>query len=176
MIICRETLREKIALKEIVIEPIEDNQIQPASVDLSLADEFLLVDENSVGLIDFDSEIKYKKIVADEFVLPPKSFVLAKTIEKVSIPLNLTAFVEGRSSVGRMGLFIQNAGWIDSGFNGTITLELFNANSLPIKLRAGKRICQLVFMSLDKELIEGYTGKYQGQLEVTGSRIHLDKK
>ncbi|MBN2126869.1 MAG: dCTP deaminase [Candidatus Diapherotrites archaeon] len=176
MIICGESLKEKINSKEIVISPLDEFMVQPASIDLRLSNEFLLVDDNSVSLIDFEKEIKYKKIIAKEFVLPPKSFVLAKTQEHVEIPLNLTAFVEGRSSVGRMGLFIQNAGWIDSGFKGTITLELFNANSLPIKLIAGKRICQIVFMKLDKTLSKGYCGKYQNQKEVTGSRIHSEEK
>jgi dCTP deaminase len=176
MIICGETLKEKIDSTEIVINPLDDFMIQPASIDLRLSNEFLLVDDNASHLIDFEKEIKYKKIVSNEFVLPPKSFVLAKTNEFVEIPLNLTAFVEGRSSIGRMGLFIQNAGWIDSGFKGTITLELFNANSLPIKLIAGKRICQIVFMKLDKTLSKGYCGKYLNQKNVTGSRIFKEEK
>jgi dCTP deaminase len=86
----------------------------------------------------------------------------------------MTAFVEGRSSVGRMGLFIQNAGWVDPGFKGEITLELYNANSLPIRLEAGRRICQLVLCSMDKPALKPYSGKYQGQMKSTGSRVYLD--
>src|SRR5690606_32197493 len=87
---------------------------------------------------------------------------------------NLTAFVEGRSSVGRIGLFIQNAGWVDPGFEGRITLELYNAGSLPIKLQAGKRICQLVFCLMDQKAANPYRGKYQGQSITVGSRRHRD--
>lgn len=72
-------------------------------------------------------------------------------MEYVRLPNNLTAFVEGRSSIGRMGLFIQNAGWVDPGFEGEITLELYNANQLPIRLKSGRRVCQLVFAQMDQE-------------------------
>ncbi|MEC2647000.1 dCTP deaminase domain-containing protein, partial [Bacillus thuringiensis] len=76
---------------------------------------------------------------------------------------------------GRMGLFIQNAGWVDPGFEGQITLELYNANRLPIKLIKGWRICQLVFAEMDQFAENPYRGKYQGQVNATGSRIYLDR-
>ena len=91
-----------------------------------------------------------------------------------SMPNNLTAFVEGRSSIGRIGLFIQNAGWVDPGFEGQITLELYNANSLPIKLKKGRRICQLVFCKMDNEAKNPYNGKYQKQRKSVGSRVFED--
>jgi len=96
-------------------------------------------------------------------------------MEYVRLPNNLTAFVEGRSSIGRIGLFIQNAGWVDPGFEGRITLELYNASSLPIMLQAGRRICQLVFCSMDREAEKPYAGKYQGQKKAVGSRVYLDQ-
>jgi dCTP deaminase len=92
----------------------------------------------------------------------------------VRLPNNLTAFVEGRSSIGRIGLFIQNAGWVDPGFAGQITLELYNASSLPIELKAGRRICQLVFCQMDRPAEFPYNGKYQNQKNATGSRVFLD--
>jgi len=101
--------------------------------------------------------------------------LLATTREYIKLPRDLTAFVEGRSSIGRIGLFIQNAGWVDPGFEGNITLELYNANSLPIKLKAGRRVCQLVFCKMDQAAAQSYNGKYQGQKKSTGSRIHQDK-
>lgn len=104
----------------------------------------------------------------------PGQFVLATTMEYIKLPANLTAFVEGRSSLGRMGLFIQNAGWVDPGFEGEITLELFNANRCAIELCAGRRIGQLVFAHLDGVPIQTYQGKYQGQKGATGSKIYLD--
>lgn len=95
-------------------------------------------------------------------------------MEYISLPDNLTAFVEGRSSLGRMGLFIQNAGWVDPGFQGEITLELFNANRCAIELTSGRRVGQLVFAQMDASAIQPYNGKYQGQRGATGSRVFLD--
>jgi dCTP deaminase len=97
-------------------------------------------------------------------------------METVRLPDNLTAFVEGRSSIGRIGLFIQNAGWVDPGFEGQITLELYNANSLPIRLQAGRRICQLVFCRMDQASDAPYRGKYQGQRNATGSQVSKDRE
>ncbi len=81
---------------------------------------------------------------------------------------------EGRSSIGCLGLFIQNAGWVDPGFKGEITLELFNANKCAIELKSGRRVGQLVFAELDRDAQNPYRGKYQGQRGATGSRIFLD--
>ncbi|KAK3596121.1 hypothetical protein CHS0354_027391 [Potamilus streckersoni] len=103
----------------------------------------------------------------DRLILPPHSFILATTEEYIKLPSTLTAFVEGRSSVGRMGLFIQNAGWVDPGFEGQITLELYNANNLPIMLERGRRVCQLVIAALDGEPTSPYSGKYVGQKNAT---------
>lgn len=121
-----------------------------------------------------DSEITYQSIEAGHFILKPKQFVLATTMEYFRLPDNLTAFVEGRSSIGRMGLFIQNAGWVDPGFEGEITLELYNASEYEIELIAGRRVGQLVFAQLDRDAQNPYRGKYQGQSGATGSRINMD--
>ena len=96
-------------------------------------------------------------------------------MEYFRLPDNLTAFVEGRSSLGRMGLFIQNAGWVDPGFCGEITLELFNANRCAIELRSGRRVGQLVFAEMDAPALNPYRGKYQGQTGATGSRVYMDQ-
>ena len=88
----------------------------------------------------------------------PGQFVLATTMEYFELPDDLTAFVEGRSSLGRMGLFIQNAGWVDPGFKGEITLELYNANRCAIELKAGRRIGQLVFAKMDSAALNPYSG------------------
>ena len=89
---------------------------------------------------------------------------------------NTFSVVEGRSSLGRLGLFIQNAGWVDPGFHGEITLELFNANRCAIRLQAGRRIGQLVFARMDRAAQNPYRGKYQGQMGATGSRVFLDEE
>lgn len=174
MILSDVTIRSMMADGRLVIDPLPDAALQPASVDLSLGEHFLLIDENNMGIISLNEEIKYREMNTREITLPPHSFLLATTAEHVELPDNLTAFVEGRSSIGRMGLFIQNAGWVDPGFKGRITLELYNANSLPIKLEAGRRVCQLVFCKMDAAPSAPYSGKYQGQRTTVGSRAHLD--
>src|SRR5690606_26446350 len=141
LILSDGTLKELIESGKLVCEPLAENSIQPASVDCHLGADFLVVEDRQMHTIDLDSEILYRKIDGDEITIPPHSFLLATTREYFELPDNLTAFVEGRSSIGRMGLFIQNAGWVDPGFKGQITLELYNANSSPIRLKAGRRIC-----------------------------------
>lgn len=162
--------------KSLVIEPVEDGQIQPASVDIRLGRTFSIVDDSPSGIITMSNEITYKTIEADRYVLLPGQFVLATTMEYFALPDNLTAFVEGRSSLGRMGLFIQNAGWVDPGFEGEITLELFNANRCAIELQAGRRVGQLVFALMDSPADNPYSGKYQGQKGATGSRVFMDRE
>ena len=125
-------------------------------------------------IITLENEIQYKTIKTDTYLLLPGQFVLATTMEYFALPDDLTAFVEGRSSLGRMGLFIQNAGWVDPGFEGEITLELYNANRFAIELKAGRRVGQLVFAKMDRNAEKPYRGKYQGQTGATGSRVYLD--
>lgn len=156
------------------IAPLTESQIQPASVDIRLGNTFSIVEDSSNGIITMEHEIIYKTIETDTYLLLPGQFVLATTMEYFKIPNNLTAFVEGRSSLGRMGLFIQNAGWVDPGFQGGITLELFNANRCAIELKAGRRVGQLVFAEMDAAALHPYQGKYQGQTGATGSRVYLD--
>jgi dCTP deaminase len=174
MILSDVTLREKLDSGELVVEPLEDYLIQPASIDLRLGNHFLKVDENAFDIIRLDDPIKYVEMEMDEIIIPPFSFLLATTMEYVKLPQDLTAFVEGRSSIGRIGLFVENAGWVDPGFEGELTLELFNANRQPIRLVAGRRICQLVFAQMDRPASVPYRGKYQGQRKPMGSRIYLD--
>lgn len=175
MILSDKAIKQRIRDKQLHIDPLTDNQIQPASMDLRIGSSYLKVQEHQVGVLSLDQEIKYEHFESDEIIIPPHSFLLATTMEYVKLPNNLTAFVEGRSSVGRMGLFIQNAGWVDPGFEGQITLELYNANRLPIRLIKGWRICQLVFAEMDQLTNNPYRGKYQGQKNATGSRIFLDE-
>lgn len=174
MILSDRTIKRMIGSGELIIEPLEKGQIQPASVDIRLGNTFGIVEDSPTGVITLDEEIQYKTIESDKYIILPGQFVLATTIEYFELPNNLTAFVEGRSSLGRMGLFIQNAGWVDPGFKGEITLELFNANRCAIELEAGRRVGQLVFAKLDDFALNPYDGKYQGQRGATGSRVYLD--
>ena len=176
MILSDKTIFKMLEEKSLVAEPIEKEQIQPASVDIRLGNTFAIVEDSSTGIIQMDKEIKYKTIISDSYILLPNQFVLATTMEYFELPDDLTAFVEGRSSLGRMGLFIQNAGWVDPGFKGEITLELYNANRCAIELKAGRRVGQLVFAKMDDKALNPYKGKYQGQKGATGSRVYLDKE
>ena len=174
MILSDKTIQEMLAAETLKIDPLGPEQVQPASVDIRLGNTFSIVEDSPTGIIALDSEICYKTITSESYVLLPNQFVLATTMEYFVLPDDVTAFVEGRSSLGRLGLFIQNAGWVDPGFQGEITLELYNANRCAIELKAGRRVGQLVFARMDGAALHPYVGKYQGQRGATGSRIFLD--
>ena len=176
MILSDKTIIRMLREKTLLIEPIEEEQIQPASVDIRLGATFSIVEDSSNGIMTLQNEIRYKVIQTDKYLLLPGQFILATTLEYFALPDNITAFVEGRSSLGRMGLFIQNAGWVDPGFKGEITLELFNANRCAIELQSGRRVGQLVFAQMDDTALHPYRGKYQGQRGATGSKVFMDKE
>ncbi len=176
MILSDGTIRRMLGDGTLRITPMEESQIQPASVDIRLGSTFSVVEDSPSGKITLENEIRYRTITSDTYVLLPNQFVLATTMEFFDLPNDITAFVEGRSSLGRMGLFIQNAGWVDPGFRGEITLELYNANRCAIELKAGRRVGQLVFSRMDAAAENPYNGKYQGQRGATGSRVYLDEE
>lgn len=176
MILSDKTILKMMDEGTLKISPLEEGQVQPASVDIRLGNTFSIVEDSPSGIITLENEIKYKTITTDTYILLPNQFVLATTMEYFDLPNDLTAFVEGRSSLGRMGLFIQNAGWVDPGFKGEITLELYNANRCAIELKVGRRVGQLVFAKMDGEALNPYNGKYQGQTGATGSRVFMDKE
>lgn len=152
--------------------------VQPASLDITIGNSFSVIKSADIcpteGIIELDKPVEYAIIETDNYLLLPKQFVLATTQEYIKLPNNVTAFVEGRSSIGRLGLFIQNAGWVDPGFEGQITLELFNASNWAINIKSGTRVGQLVFAQMDYSAKNPYKGKYQGQTGATGSRIYQD--
>lgn len=141
------------------------NRIQPASVDLQL----------DKALKNIDGEI----FTLDEksmYVLQPGEFILGSTVEYVNIPHDLVARVEGRSSIGRLGVMIHvTAGYIDPGFKGNITLELFNCSDKPFQLNFGDCLCQIVFETLSSPCKQPYDGKYYGDNGVVCSRWELEK-
>ncbi len=165
-------IHSKILTKQ--IKNAEFKNIGPASLDLRLGNSFLFpVKEQRVKL---GEEVKYNKIVvADGEVvwLAPGEFCLATTVEQVWLANHEAAFMQGRSSIGRAGLTVENAGFVDPGFDGHITLELKNDTNYPIGLIPGYRVVQIVFMSTTG-VSKGYSGKYNYQVEATGSRMHED--
>ncbi|UOQ46556.1 dCTP deaminase [Halobacillus salinarum] len=178
MILSRQTIIKHIEEGQLVVEPLDYAHIQPASVDLELGRHFMAVDEHTTGKLSMKEKASYRDIFVgsgEPIIIPPHSFMLATSKEWVKLPNHLTAFLEGRSSVGRMGLFIQNAGWVDPGFEGRLTLELYNSNRAPIELIEGRRICQLVIAEVD-EPTQPYKGKYAGQMSTTASEVYKDEE
>ena len=175
MILSDKTIKELIEKGKLEVEPFSEELVQCSSLDLRLG--YQIARYRAKDFLDVKNpswEIELETIDGNGFFIQPKEFVLATTLEYIKLPPDLTAFVEGRSSLGRLGLFIENAGWVDAGFEGQLTLELYNANKYPIKLYPEMRICQLVFAKLDREPLKPYRGKYQGQRGVVASRIYLD--
>lgn len=160
-----------------------DMQVQPASVDLRLAADFIRVRKTPIGVIDLlHPEQEIDRITADKnFIIEPGEFILAATQERVTVPNDLVGRVDGRSSLGRLGLVVHvTAGFIDPGFSGRITLELANFNPNPLRLHVGMRICQISFETLSEEVQRPYGpergSKYVGVYAdgVTASRLGED--
>ena len=179
MILSDRDILNRMKKSEIVINPVpSQEQVQPASIDLRLGSEYYApIDENKS--IDIkNNELKYQEIKGNCLVLPPGEFILGTTQEWVEIPDDLCAKVEGRSSVGRLGVGVHvTAGFIDPGFKGKITLELTNVGNNTIMLYKNMRIAQLCFMqlsSLPKRVYGQCDNKYQNQDSVTGSLIYWD--
>lgn len=164
-------------IKHLIERGMMDSNVHvgPASVDIRLGNTFLTPKCDYDG-VPLGGKVEYMHTrIADndEFWLTPGAFVLATTLEWLKLPSDVAAFVQGRSSIGRAGLSIQNAGFVDPGFHGRITLELKNDAPNPLRLRPGYRIGQLVFIRCT-DVEKPYDGKYNGQVEATGSKMHQD--
>jgi dCTP deaminase len=158
------------------IEYTEPRLINPASVNIRIGETFLRPRKRPFGVyLGAEMDYKEEKIGKDgTFCLHPGEFALATTIEKLFVPPNLAAFVQGRSSIGRAGLTVQNAGFVDPGFMGHITLELKNETRNKIYIPFGYPVAQLVYFECT-EVEHPYAGKYIGQIKATGSRMFMDE-
>jgi len=174
MILSDRSIKELIQKGELSIEPLDEKNIQSSSIDLRLGEDVIFYVTDFIDVKQESIPIQRLQIPEEGLIIKPKSFLLATTLEYIKLPGHITAFVEGRSSLGRLGLFIENAGWVDAGFEGQITLELYNANSCPIRLYKGMRICQIVLAKLDKPAEKPYRGKYFRQRGATPSKIFMD--
>lgn len=176
MILNDKQIQNKIRNKEIRITPTpEFDQYQPCSVDVRLSNEYL--QPRNIDLDTKNDTPSYEYMKANRLILPPHSFVLGSTMEKISLPPNIVARVEGRSSIGRLGLTVHvTAGFIDPGFTGNITLEIANLSNNNIVIYEDMRIAQIVFEEIETpNRIYGECGnKYQGQTGVVGSLIKYD--
>ena len=183
MILSDRTIREELAAGRIEIEPLDPADIQPSSVDLRLDRFFRVFRNHQASVIDVrepqDHLTELVEIAPDgAFVLHPGEFVLGSTAERVRLPTDLVARLEGKSSLGRLGLLIHStAGFVDAGWDGYLTLELSNVATLPIKLYPGMKIGQISFLRMTSAAERPYGStsigsKYQGQRGPTASRYY----
>lgn len=175
------TIRRLVGEGRIRIDPWDEGLIQPASLDLRLGDSFRVFHNHKITAIDLrepptnlTEQIKVSE--GEAFVIHPGEFCLGRTLEHVELPDDIVARIEGKSSLGRLGLIVHaTAGFCDPGWRGTLTLELANLTRVPIRLYPGLPIAQLSFMTLDAPALRPYgheslASKYQGQVEATESR------
>ena len=185
MVLSDTTIRSEIDAERIRIEPFDPDLVQPSSVDVRVDNRFRVFQNSRYPYIDvrqpMEDLTELVTVEGDEpFILHPGEFVLGQTLERVTLPNDLVARLEGKSSLGRLGLLIHStAGFVDSGFSGNLTLELSNVANLPITIYHGMPIGQLSFMRMDAPVSRPYgssdTGsKYQGQAEPTPSRFYLN--
>ena len=182
MILSDHTIREEIDAGRIVIDPFDPTCVQPSSVDLHVDSEFRVFANSRYPYIDVKQEqpdlTELVETKPDEpFILHPGEFVLGSTREVVTLPDDLVARLEGKSSLGRLGLLIHStAGFVDAGWSGQLTLELSNVANLPITIYPGMKIGQLCVFRLSSpaERPYGQTGKYQGQVGPTASKFFKD--
>ena len=189
MILSDRDLKKAIASKEIVIVPTPDfsKQLGTCSIDLRLGNVFRVFDHSKYPYIDpskknFSNEITKKVVIknGEGFVMQPGDFVLAVTLEQIKIPNNMMGRLEGRSSLGRLGIVVHSTASIfDAGWDGKCVLELGNLGRMAVKLTPGMRICAMSFLQLSSEAETPYsqkkTAKYRAQKEPGESKISEER-
>lgn len=185
MLLSDRDLRAELAAERVTLEPYDPGMVQPSSIDVRLDRFFRLFDNHKYPYIDpAEDQPELTRLIettGDEpFILHPGEFVLGSTFERITLPADLAARLEGKSSLGRLGLLTHStAGFIDPGFSGHVTLELSNVATLPIKLWPGMKIGQMCFFRLSSPAehpygAAEYSSRYQGQRGPTASRSHLN--
>ncbi len=185
MLLSDRDIKAELGSGRIALEPFEPEMVQPSSVDVRLDRFFRLFDNHKYPFIDPAVDqpelTRFVEVDADQpFILHPGEFVLGSTFELVSLPDDVAARLEGKSSLGRLGLLTHStAGFIDPGFSGHVTLELSNVATLPIKLWPGMKIGQMCFFRLSSAAEKPYgsaeyASRYQGQRGPTASRSYLN--
>jgi dCTP deaminase len=178
-------IRAQIESKRVGVEPFADSMIQPSSVDVRLDKFFRVFENHKYEVIDpsLEQPELTREIIAEDgeaFILHPGEFVLASTYEVITLPDDIAGRLEGKSSLGRLGLLTHStAGFIDPGFSGHITLELSNVANLPVKLYPGMKIGQLCLIKLSSPAEHPYgsaqyLNRYQGQRGPTASRSFMN--
>ncbi|SDM50324.1 dCTP deaminase [Cryobacterium flavum] len=181
MLLSDRDIKAELNAGRIGLEPLDPAMIQPSSIDVRLDRLFRLFDNHKYAYIDpAEDQPELTHLIEtkpdEPFILHPGEFVLGATYEQVTLPDNVAARLEGKSSLGRLGLLTHStAGFIDPGFSGHVTLELSNVATLPIKLWPGMKIGQLCFFQLSSPAEKPYGSseygsRYQGQRGPTASR------
>lgn len=163
------------------------NQVHASSMDLRLGNFFKVYKNNEFEVLDpttmnnQENTILYERNKGEAFIIHPGDFVLGVTLETITLPNNIVARVEGRSSLGRLGIVVHStAGFVDAGFSGTITLEISNLNRIPVALYPEMRICQLAFEQMTSPALVPYgekkCSKYQNQVFPEESRVGRDNE
>ncbi|MFM6973950.1 MAG: dCTP deaminase [Agromyces sp.] len=185
MLLSDRDIRDEISRGRVGLDPLDMSMLQPSSIDVRIDRYFRLFDNHKYPFIDpaeNQSDLtRLIEVAPDEpFILHPGEFVLGATFEQVTLPDDIAARLEGKSSLGRLGLLTHStAGFIDPGFSGHVTLELSNMATLPIKLWPGMKIGQLCFFRLSSAAEHpygsaGYQSRYHGQRGPTASRSHVN--
>ncbi len=185
MLLSDRDIRAEIAAGRVGCEPFTESMIQPSSVDVRLDKFFRVFENHKYSVIDpsIEQPDLTREVIAEgdePFILHPGEFVLASTYEVITLPDDIAGRLEGKSSLGRLGLLTHStAGFIDPGFSGHITLELSNVANLPVKLFPGMKIGQLCLIKLSSPAehpygSEKYGSRYQGQRGPTASRSFLN--
>ena len=185
MVLSDKSIKQQLEQGRVVVSPLDPQDIQPASIDLHLDRQILIFTNSRQPYIDVKESLdNLTEIVAipddSPFILHPGEFVLGSTVEHIELPEDLVARLEGKSSLGRLGLVIHStAGFVDPGWKGHLTLELSNLARLPITLYYGMKIGQISFLTLTTAAerlygSESLGSKYQGQTLPTPSRIAQD--
>ncbi|MCH9009353.1 MAG: dCTP deaminase [Chloroflexi bacterium] len=187
MVLSDRTIKQMLEEGRIVVDPLGENCIQPASIDVHL-DRQILVFRNSrrpyIDVREDMSDLTEMVTIDDDraFMLHPGEFVLGSTLEHIELPDDIVARLEGKSSLGRVGLLIHStAGYVDPGWKGHLTLELSNVANLPITLYQGMKIGQISYAQLSTAADRPYGSpglgsKYQGQLQPTASKVSEEFK
>ena len=185
MLLSDRDIRAEITAGRVAVEPYEESMIQPSSVDVRLDKFFRVFENHKYSVIDpsIEQSELTREVVADDgeaFILHAGEFVLASTYEIITLPDDIAGRLEGKSSLGRLGLLTHStAGFIDPGFSGHITLELSNVANLPVKLFPGMKIGQLCLIKLSSPAEHPYgsaiyASRYQGQRGPTPSRSFMN--
>jgi dCTP deaminase len=184
MVLSDKTIKEFLKSKRIIIRPFDEKtQLQPSSVDLTLGSSFRVFKHTEKPFIDpkndKDTDSYTERVKVNEgkyFIIHPREFVLGSVLEHIELPDDIVARLDGRSSIGRMGVVVHStAGFVDPGYRGKLTLEITNLGKVPVALYPGMRICQISFQKLSSKCETPYNkkqdAKYLGDDEPKQSRI-----